>query len=190
MNSVPAVIAALAMAAPAPQARVPLPAPVAHEVAAQPPQGQLSGERAAPAPFRAFQHSYEPETQNQVHIEQRVIIRIAPGPPPAREDLLAHVPRPAKPARYKEKKLKGCIPIEDIAGSQPSDDNRLLLFMRDHRVLSAALERACDPDDFYLGFYIERNADGMLCSKRDRLQARTGATCEVAQLSRLVAVKD
>jgi hypothetical protein len=189
MNSVPAAIAAFALAVPASQARAPLPAPVAHEVAVQPAQDQLSGERAAPAPFRAFRHSYEPEAQNQVHIEQRVIIRIAPGPPDAREDLLAQLPRPAKPARYKEKKLKGCIPIEGIAGSQP-DDNRLLLFMRDHRVLSAALERACDPADYYLGFYIEQNADGMLCSKRDKLHARTGATCEVAQLSRIVAIKD
>jgi len=62
--------------------------------------------------------------------------------------------------------------------------------MRDHRVLSAALERACDADDFYLGFYIERNADGLLCSNRDKLQSRTGANCEVERLSRLVALKD
>ena len=190
MNSVPAAIAAFALAVPASQARAPLPAPVAHEVAVQPAQDQLSGERAAPAPFRAFRHSYEPEAQNQVHIEQRVIIRIAPGPPPGREEMFARPPRAAKPARFKEKKLKGCIPIEEIVASQPSDDNRLLLYMRDHRVLSAALERACDPADYYLGFYIERNDDGMLCSKRDKLHARTGATCQVAQLSRIVAIKD
>jgi hypothetical protein len=104
--------------------------------------------------------------------------------------LFARIPRGDAPPRYREKKLGGCIAIDDIAGAQPVEDNRLLLFMRDHRVLSAALERACDADDFYLGFYVERNADGMLCSKRDKLQARSGANCEVERLSRLVALKD
>lgn len=190
MNSVPAVIAALSLIAPAPQATAPPRAPAAHEAATLPAQGKPDLGRAEPRPFRQFQDSYRPDVRNQVHIEQRVIIRISPGPPTVREERPGRFPRHDRRARYKEKKFKGCIPIEDISGSEPSEDSRLLLFMRDHRVLSAALDRACDPDDFYLGFYIERNADGMLCSKRDKLQARTGATCEVARLSQLVAVKD
>lgn len=168
----------------------PLPVPAAHEAAPQPSAGQVSFGRGEPAPYRDFRDSYQPEVQHQVHIEQRVIIRISPGRPRGREEMLARVPRADGPVRYKEKKLHGCIPIDEIAGAQPAEDNRLLLFMRDHRVLSAALERACDAEAFYLGFYLEPNADGMLCSKRDKLQSRTGATCEVAQLSRLVAVKD
>jgi hypothetical protein len=43
--------------------------------------------------------------------------------------------------RYKEKKLRRCIPIDEIAGIAPMQ-NRLLLFMRDHRLLSATL---CQP---------------------------------------------
>jgi hypothetical protein len=178
------------LAAPPPRARVPLPVPVAHEAAPQPMRGKLSLPREEPEPYRGFQESYKPQVQNQVHIEQRVIIRISPGRGAAREEMFARIPRSDAPARYREKKLNGCIAIDDIAGAQPVDENRLLLFMRDHRVLSAALERACDADDFYLGFYVERNADGMLCSKRDKLQARTGASCEVDRLSRLVAVKE
>lgn len=189
MNSFPAVVAALALIAPAPQARAPLPA-AAHEISVASVAGKPALGREEPEPFRDFQHSYQPDVRHQVHIEQRVIIRIAPGPPPTREEMRAHIPRAERGPRFKEKKLKGCVAIDDIAGSEPSENNRLLLFMRDHRVLSAALERACDPDDFYLGFYIERNADGMLCSKRDKLQARTGVTCQVAQLSRVVAIKD
>jgi hypothetical protein len=190
MNSVPSVIAALSLAVAAPQADTPMHARAAHEAAPKPMQGKLSLQREEPEPYRAFQDSYRPREQNQVHIEQRVIIRIGPGRGAAREEMLARIPRGDMPVRYREKKLGGCIAIDDIAGAQPLDDDRLLLFMRDHRVLSAALERACDADDFYLGFYVERNADGMLCSKRDKLQSRTGATCEVAALSRLVAVKD
>ena len=70
------------------------------------------------------------------------------------------------------------------------EQNRILLFMRDRRVLSAALERACSARDYYSGFYVERNEDGQLCARRDTLQSRAGASCKVAQLNRLVAVRD
>ena len=61
--------------------------------------------------------------------------------------------------------------------------------MRDRRVLSAALERSCSPQDFYSGFYIERQ-DGQLCAKRDHLQSRAGASCQISRLNRLVASRD
>ena len=62
--------------------------------------------------------------------------------------------------------------------------------MRDRRVLSASLERACNAAEFYSGFYVERQPDGALCSRRDWLQSRAGASCQVTQLNRLVAVRD
>jgi hypothetical protein len=191
MNIFPAVIAATLLAAAAPQARALLPDPAIHEVAPRSAPGDLGAVRNEPRPFSDFRDSYRPEPGNQVHIQERLVIRISPAAPPSvREDTPPRRPRGDRPTRFKEKKIGGCVALEDIAGAQPSDENRLLLFMRDHRILSAALERACDADDFYLGFYVERNADGMLCSKRDRLHARTGATCRVDRLSRLVAIKD
>ena len=36
-------------------------------------------------------------------------------------------------------------------------------------MVSAALERSCSARDFYSGFYVERNADGQICVKRDTL---------------------
>jgi len=190
MNSVPAVIAALSLAVAAPQAQPLSLSKTAHEIAPRPAEGRLGQQREEPRPYRDFRDSYRPQAQNQVHIEQRVIIRISPGRGVAREEMLARIPSRDAPMRYREKKLGGCIAVDEITGAEPLEDNRLLLFMRDHRVLSAALERACDADDFYLGFYIERNADGLLCSNRDKLQSRTGANCEVERLSRLVALKD
>jgi hypothetical protein len=178
MNSVPIFIAALGLLATAPQAR---PVPAADEVVKE------VGAREEPTPYRDFRDSYQPDPGNQVRIQQRLVIRISPRPPSARQEMFARLDGPP---RYQEKKLHGCIAIEDIAGAQPAEENRLLLFMRDHRVLSAALERACDADDFYLGFYIAQNDDGMLCTKRDKLHARTGPTCRVERLSRLVAIKD
>ena len=77
-----------------------------------------------------------------------------------------------------------------VSGIAPLEANRLLVFMRDRRLLSVALERICDADAFYLGAYVERSADGKLCSGRDTLRARTGATCQISRISRLVAVRD
>jgi hypothetical protein len=146
--------------------------------------------RQTPAPFSNLQRSILPQPQNQVRIEQRVIIRIAPSPPAAREQMLARLPRRKMETRFEEVEAERCVPIRAIAGVAPVEQNRLLLFMRDRRVLSAALERACDAQAFYSGFYVERNDDGMLCIGRDMLQSRAGSSCGVAQFNRLVAIRD
>lgn len=115
--------------------------------------------------------------RNQVRIQQRVIIRIAPSP--NRQALRQIEERPAD----------DCVAIDGIAGVRPGENNRLVLFMRDSRVLSARLDRSCRARDFYSGFYLERNRDGRLCRARDMLQSRAGATCQVAEFHRLVTVE-
>ena len=141
------------------------------------------GERQGAAP--------EEPVVRQVRIEERVIIRIAPSNPIVSERMLSAIPRrSAGQTTFQEEKLDGCIPVAAIAAVQPAEQNRLLLFMRDRRILSAALERACNSEDFYSGFYVERQPDGQLCSNRDQLQSRTGASCRVAQLNRLIALRN
>jgi hypothetical protein len=185
MNSFAALVTAFALVVSAPP-----PAPrVAHEADRGPAAARSGGDRNEPEAFRTFRESYRPEVQEQVHIEQHVVIRLAPSPPSMRREMFDAPPNVDGPIRYKEKKFGGCVAIDEIAGIAPSQ-NRLLLFMRDHRLLSATLERVCDPDAFYLGAYIERNTDGRLCKGRDALRARTGATCQIARFSRLVALKD
>ena len=143
-------------------------------------------------PFEVLKEARRPQLLGQVRIEERVIIRISPSTPAARQQMMADLRRRGtSPSSYQEMKLDGCIAISGIAGVQPApQENRLLLFMRDRRILSAALERACNARDYYSGFYIERSEDGQLCARRDLLQSRAGASCRVAQLNRLVAVRD
>lgn len=141
-------------------------------------------------PLRALTPDRLDEPSFQVRIEQRVIIRISPGTPNAREQMMATLPRRASREGYLEERLRGCVPISTIVGVQPGPNNRLLLFMSDRRVLTAGLDRSCNAQDFYSGFYIERNEDGRLCSGRDHLQSRAGASCAVESLNRLVAVRD
>ena len=136
-------------------------------------------------PFDAFQ---DDQVTHQIRIEQRVIIRVSPSRP--RQQMLADLPQQSVKPRYEERKMEKCIPVSNIAGVQTGSGNRLLLFMRDARIVSAQLEKACRSRDFYSGFYVEKNDDGKLCIDRDRLQSRSGAKCEVERLRQLVAVED
>jgi len=144
---------------------------------------------ASPAlPFSSLLQSYRPDRQKQVRIEQRVIIRVAPARN-IRQDLMADL-REGSPVsqRYRERPMKRCVPMANIAGVQSGPENRLILFMRDRHIVTAALEKACSARDFYSGFYVERSPDGLLCSGRDMLQSRTGTACGVRRLSHLEAV--
>lgn len=144
----------------------------------------------AAQPFEKLLRRYEPDVQNQVRIEQRVIIRVAPARG-ARQNLIANLPPGTKiTMHYRERPMKRCVQMANIAGVQSGPDNRLILFMRDNHIVSAALENACRARDFYSGFYVERSDDGLLCSGRDTLQSRTGASCGVRRLAHLVAAKD
>jgi hypothetical protein len=187
MNSLFVTVAALALAMPSASVRV---APeVRHEASPHPPISAFGPSRRGPDAFQTFRDGFRSEAQDQVRIEQHVIIRITPSPPSVRREMFAPPPQ-LDGHSYKEKKFDDCVAIDDIAGITPMSPNRLVLFMRGHKMLSAALERACDPDAFYLGAYVDRNPDGKLCTGRDTLRSRTGATCRLAKISRLVAVKD
>ncbi len=124
----------------------------------------------------------------QVRIEQRVVIRIAPRLPAARQNLLADLPQRAIPSRFEEKKKRKCVPLDTIAGVQTGSGNRLVLFLRDQQMVSVNLEKSCRARDFYSGFYVEQSEDGRLCVDRDKLQSRTGARCDVEGMRQLVEV--
>lgn len=125
-------------------------------------------------------------TARQVRIEQRVVIRIAPA---ARQNVIADLPQRAVP-RMEERGKEKCVPLEGIAGVQTGSGNRLVLYLRDQRMISVNLEKSCRARDFYSGFYVEKNKDGRLCVDRDTLQSRTGARCEVETMRRLVEVTE
>lgn len=123
----------------------------------------------------------------QIRIERRVTIRISPALSTQSRNLMADLARETQPTNFVERKFGKCVAISSIAGVQPTQDNRLMLYLRDQRIISANLEKACSARDFYSGFYVEQNADGMLCVDRDKLHSRTGANCEVARMRQLVA---
>ncbi|GIX20376.1 MAG: hypothetical protein KatS3mg120_2052 [Erythrobacter sp.] len=142
-----------------------------------------------PNPLSALRAS---QSARQVRIEQRVVIRVAPQPLAARRNLFAELPDPdaAPRPRFEERRREKCVPLQGIAGVQTGSGNRLVLFLRNQRMVSVNLEKSCRARDFYSGFYVEKNEDGRLCAARDQLQSRTGARCQIAAMRQLVAVDD
>lgn len=136
-------------------------------------------------PLAAYRSS---ATVRQVRIEQRVVVRVGPQPPSARQDLFADLPeRPFAP-RFEERAKAKCVALQNIAWVETGSGNKLVLVMRDRQLMSVNLEKSCRARDFYSGFYVEKNKDGRVCVDRDRLQSRTGASCEVEGIRQLVPV--
>ena len=134
------------------------------------------------AEVRSLMEGWRHDQVRQVRIEQRLIIRIAPR---AGADVLSAVPSGPAPRSYHERRTGRCLPVQGIAGVQVAD-NRLVLFMRDHRIIGASLEKACRPRDFYSGFYVEQTSDGQICAGRDQVHSRAGATCSISALRELI----
>lgn len=124
---------------------------------------------------------------NQVRIEQRMIIRIAPRMP---GQMFTLPSGPPQQPRFFERKTAKCLPITSIAGVQAESADRLLLITRNRKLIGASLDKSCRARDFYSGFYVEQNADGQLCAGRDIIHSRAGANCAVTKLRELVPDDD
>ena len=181
MNALAALFASLALALPSATA-VPPDAGVGLT-----PREAAANEPPADPAWLPFQAPSSVPVANQVRIERRVTIRIAPRTPAARQSLMAQMPVAAVLQNTRERKMGRCVPLRGIAGVQTGQGSQLILYMRDQRIVSAQLEKACRARDFYSGFFLERNSDGMLCVDRDRLQSRTGVQCQVSRIRQLVA---
>jgi hypothetical protein len=140
-------------------------------------------------PWEELAGSFIVSSNGQVRIEQTLTIRVAPRQT-ARPIMLADLPQNGLPSRLEERRMGRCVPMAGIAGMQYGGDRRLILFLRDRRVVSATLEKSCRARDFYSGFYVARNGDGMLCQDRDQLQSRAGANCQIDGFKQLVESDD
>lgn len=117
----------------------------------------------------------------QLTIEQRVIVRV----PMAKKGRAPVRPQPTGRAGWKEKKGPRCIALRSIRSASILVDNGIDLVLADGHRYRAKLARGCRSMGFYSGFYVEPDEDGSLCSGRDELQARGGASCAIDGFRRL-----
>lgn len=164
------------------------PAPLVSIPAQTLPRVSDGGAQIAPV----FRDYFRLPTNQQVRIEQRVTIRISPRPAPLPLAAAAasSEPRDLRAPRVIERKLGKCVPLGAILGVQSAGGNRLMLFMRGQRLVSATLEKACQGRDYYSGFLVSQHSDGQLCADRDELLARSGAKCKVQGYREITLVED
>lgn len=150
--------------------------------------GELSDADIAADPVDTFEEAFD-LVQHQVRVERRVIVRITPFSARRAASEMS-VPPASEPARTEATASDvkgGCIPLASVAGVRLAEGGRMLIFLRNRSVISASFQRSCPVQAFYSGFYVERPRDGLLCSGRERLHARSGADCTLGSFSRLPA---
>ena len=78
----------------------------------------------------------------QVRIEQRVTIRISPRPAPMPLAAMgAEETRDLRAPRIAERRMGKCVPLGSVLGVQSGGGNKLVLFLRGQRLVSATLDR-------------------------------------------------
>jgi hypothetical protein len=110
-----------------------------------------------------------PDRYAQLVVREQIVIRMR-----ARERA------PASPAiEWKERKGPKCVPARGILGAALLSQKSVDLVMRDRSRIRAKLESSCPALDYYYGFYITPNADGMICADRDIIRSRVGGHCQI-----------
>lgn len=123
----------------------------------------------------------KPVQYAQLTIRQQIIIRV-----PSRSHATASM---ASPIEWKEGKGRKCVPARSVAGATLLGRNSVDFVLRDHGRVRAKLEKSCPALDYYNGFYISPNADGMICADRDVIRSRVGGECEIDRFRVLKPVK-
>jgi hypothetical protein len=127
---------------------------------------------AAPAPDAAAQ----PEQYAQLVVRQQIMVRV--------QNRQAH----AAPVNWKEGKGPKCVPARAILGASLLGEDSVDLVMRDKSRVRARLDSSCPALDYYYGFYIRPNRDGMICADRDAIRSRVGGQCGIERFRSLQAV--
>ena len=137
----------------------------------------------AAAPAVAGDQSSGPVQLAQLSIRERVVVRVRriPATPP-------NLPAPAA-VRWKEKGGPRCVAVSDLAGALVTQPDAVDLVMAGGQRLRAKLDGECRPLDFYSGLYLKQASDGLVCSDRDTIRARSGATCPIKRFRKLVPEK-
>jgi hypothetical protein len=98
--------------------------------------------------------------------------------------------RQTAPTRVDWKEGKGpkCIPARAIAAATLVGKSSVDLILRNRQRVRARLESSCPALDYYYGFYITPNPDGMICEDRDNIRSRMGGACEIDRFRSLEPV--
>ena len=131
------------------------------------------------APSSASAH--DPMQFAQIVIREQIRVRV-----PLR--LREVAPAPASTIEWKESRGPKCVPADSILGAGMLGQNSVDLLLQGNGRVRAKFEDSCPALDYYRGFYLTRNADGMICADRDSIRSRVGGSCEIEKFRKLKPV--
>ncbi|ODP39029.1 hypothetical protein BFL28_12400 [Sphingomonas turrisvirgatae] len=138
----------------------------------------------APDPGRAAASASLTGTRlAQVRIQQHVVIRV-PRPDAVRRISAPAAPLP--PIAWVEKDANKCVQMNRLAGAAITRPDSVDLVLAGGKRVRAKLGKECPALDFYSGFYVKPNKDGMVCAKRDTFRSRAGGECQIKQFRTLI----
>jgi hypothetical protein len=129
-------------------------------IAALAPLLLLGGAPPSPPPAAGY---------GQLIVHEQIVVRVTQGVRTS----------PPTPVRWKEGKGPKCVPTRLIAGYAVVAPASVDFFLRDNRRLRARLDSSCPALDYYRGFYVTPNPDGMICADRDVIRSRMGGECGI-----------
>jgi len=107
----------------------------------------------------------------QLSVRQQVLVRV-----PVR---LRPAPSRDSQVEWKEGKGPKCVSARSIVGATALRQRSFDLLLRDRSRIRARLDRSCPALDYYYGFYISPDEDGLICADRDSIRSRVGGECEI-----------
>ena len=134
--------------------------------------GNTSAEPSAISPMQFAQLTIRREIMLRIPIQNR--------PSPAAV---------AKQSRYEWKEKRGpkCVPARSIIAATGLSQKSVDLVLRDRTRLRARFGRNCPALDYYYGFYVSPNPDGLICADRDSIRSRVGGECGIDRFRALHA---
>ena len=113
----------------------------------------------------------------QLAVRQQVLLRV-----PVR---LRPAPQRDSQVEWKESKGPKCVPARSIAGATALRQKSFDLLLHDRTRIRARLDRSCPALDYYYGFYISPDEDGLICADRDSIRSRVGGECQIDAFRKL-----
>ena len=107
-------------------------------------------------------------------IHQQIIIRVEPGPRTGNRSGVAR-----RNIAWEEERGPRCVPARQIVHADQLGQESIDLVLRDATRIRARLERRCPALDYYYGFYVSPNPDGLICADRDAIRTRSGVACGI-----------
>ena len=106
--------------------------------------------------------------------QQQIIIRVTPTPRTGNR-----IANNRQNVAWQEERGPRCLPARHIIHADHLGQDSIDLVLRDDTRIRARLERRCPALDYYYGFYVSPNRDGMICANRDQVRTRSGVSCGI-----------